>query len=530
MDQKLEPGSRLEAPLDRENVLQHIAENALDLIAEVDAEGRVVFVSPSFEQVLGYRPEEIIGTTPFSLMLHPDDVEGLAEAFLTRIKATHRPRQQRCFRVRHRDGTWRWLQGHGTNFETLDGKVHIVAVMRDVTDMLRAAEERSKLEEWMQQSQKLESLGIMAAGVAHDFNNLLTPILGDASLALMDLPAGSPVRERLERIQRAANHAASLTKQLLDYAGIGSLDTEPIDLAKLVREMGELLQSSVPKRTRLEYDLLPDLPVARADPRLVSQVFLNLLTNASEAVESRSGSAGRIVVRVGSVEADRGRLSKLILGDELPEGRYVHFEVQDDGCGMDAETRARIFDPFYTTKFTGRGLGLAAVLGIVRKHRGAIEIESEPGRGTRVRVLWPEAGGAASHAPGGAGRATPRSGGTLLVADDDEGAREIMCETLSRAGFEVLQAGDGGEAVACFRAHADRIGIVLLDRTMPGTSGEEALDEIRRIRPDVPILLVSGYSRERAGAGVADEPRSGFLQKPFLPETLVERVRELLPA
>ncbi len=507
-----------------------LSEATFDLVAEVDAEGRVVFVSPSFEYVLGYRVEELVGTTPFSLMLHPDDIESLADAFLTRVRATHRPTQQRTFRVRHRNGSWRWLQGHGINFETLDGEIHVVAVMRDVTELLRAADERSKLEEWMQQSQKLESLGIMAAGVAHDFNNLLTPILGDASLALMDLPPDSPVRERLERIQRAANHAAGLTKQLLDYAGIGSVDTEPVDLAKLVSEMGELLQSSAPQGTRLDYELAADLPAVRADPGLVSQVFLNLLTNAFEAAESGPGSPGRVVVRAGSLEADRGRLSKLILGEDLVEGPYAYFEVHDDGAGIDAETRARIFDPFFTTKFTGRGLGLAAVLGIVRKHRGAIEIESEPGAGTRVRVLWPEAGCDAASPPHDDDAAPPRSPGTVLVADDDEGAREIMCETLSRAGLEVMRAGDGAEAVSRFRDHADRIGLVLLDRTMPGTSGEEALDEIRRIRPDVPVLLVSGYSRERAIAGITDEPGCGFLQKPFLPETLVEKVAELLSA
>jgi nitrogen-specific signal transduction histidine kinase/CheY-like chemotaxis protein len=400
--------------------------------------------------------------------------------------------------------------------------------MRDFTDQVRAEEEHRKLEERVQQGQKLESLGMLAAGVAHDFNNLLTPILGDASLALMDLPADSPVRQRIERIQRAAHQAAGLTNQLLDYAGIGALDTEAVDLSKLVKETGELLRSAVSRRSVLVYDLAPDLPAVRGDPRLLSQVFVNLLTNASEAVEGASEGGRRIVVRTGGVQLDQRRLSKLVLGEDLPEGPYAYFEVHDEGAGMDPETRARIFDPFFTTKFTGRGLGLAAVLGIVRKHRGAIEIETEPDRGTRVRVLCPEGGDAPPARIGPRDPAGWEPSGTVLVADDDEDVREVISETLSRVGFQVIRAGDGREAVEAFRAHADRIRLVLLDRTMPGTSGEEALDQIRRIRPDVPVVLVSGYSRESALAQVAEQPGCSVLQKPFVPDALLDEVRKLL--
>jgi len=504
-----------------------VSETTSDLVVELDAEGRLLFASASIEQVLGYSAEELVGTTPFNL-LHPEEVEPLTERFIQRLGASGRSGKGAVFRVRHRDGSWRWLRGGGVNFETADGETHVVAVMSDVTEALRREAERSKLEDRVQETQKLESLGVMAGGVAHDFNNLLTPILGEASLSLMELPADSAVRRRIERIQRAAHHASTLTNQLLDYAGIGTLDAEPVDLSKLVREMGELLQTAVSKQAVLSYDLAADLPAARGDPRLLSQVVVNLLTNASEAVDARPGG-GQINVRNGTQLLDGARRAGLVLGEEAADGEYVYFEVEDAGCGMTAETRARIFDPFFTTKFTGRGLGLAAVLGIVRKHGGSIEIDSEIDRGTRIRVLCPIAASLeADGLPPRPGAEDLRAGGLVLVADDDDGAREIQQEILTRAGFQVLTARDGGEAVECFRAHADSIRLVLLDRTMPGISGEESLDAIRGISAQVPIVLVSGYSRETAPARLEEDALCAFLQKPFLPETLLGKVAELL--
>jgi len=505
-----------------------LSEAIYNVVAELDAEGRVLFVSPSCEEVLGYKPEELVGTRPFGL-LHADETERLVDVFLGRIKSQHSPKHDQILRVRHRDGSWRWLQSTGVTYETEDNELRMVAVSRDVTGIVDAAEERHKLEERMQQAQKFESLGMMAGGVAHDFNNLLTPILGDASLALMDLPDDSDVRGRLQKIQRAAHRAATLTNQLLDYAGIGSIETEPLDLSRLVLEMGELMQSAVSKKAVLAYDLDEDVPAIEGDAVQLSQVVMNLITNASEAIETRRPGEGRIAIRSGKVETDSKSLSQVFLGEGLPEGTYVYFEVEDSGCGMDAETRARIFDPFFTTKFTGRGLGLAAVLGIVRKHGGAIEIESEVDRGTRVRVLCPALGGQVQRTePQQLDRGSWRASGTVLVADDDEGACELMAETLERAGFSVLRAEDGARAVEIFREHAQAIRLVVLDRTMPGESDAEALEDIRRIRRDVPVLLVSGYSQESAAQRFAGNQGDGFLQKPFLPETLLEKIRGLL--
>jgi CheY-like chemotaxis protein len=293
--------------------------------------------------------------------------------------------------------------------------------------------------------------------------------------------------------------------------------------------MGELLRSAVSKRASLELALAPDLPAVEGDESQLSQVVMNLITNASEAIEAAGDGPGRIEVRSGRVELGRAQLARLFLGEDLAPGRFVFVEVEDTGTGMDEETRARVFDPFFTTKFTGRGLGLAAAHGIVRKHGGAVEIESAPGRGTRVRVIFPCSGrGPRSAPPAATGRSRWCASGTVLVADDDDGARELVAETLERAGLSVLRAADGASAAAAFRGNADAVRLVVLDLTMPGAAGAEAFDEIRGVRAEVPILLVSGYSVESTEQRLAGRRVDGFLQKPFLPETLLDRVRELL--
>jgi nitrogen-specific signal transduction histidine kinase/CheY-like chemotaxis protein len=399
-------------------------------------------------------------------------------------------------------------------------------VARDVDEEIRAEEEQRKLAERMQQAQRLESLGVMAGGITHDFNNLLTPILGDASLALLDLPSDSPVRIRLEKIQKAAHRAAALTNQMLAYSGQGEVSIERIDLSQLVEEMRQLLEGAVSGKAVLVSDLTDELPAVEADSTQLSQVVMNLITNASEAVKE---GAGRITLRTGTVEAEKVDRHALFGIDELRPGTYVFVEVIDDGCGMDEGTKARIFDPFFTTKFTGRGLGLAAALGIVRSHKGVIEIDSELGRGTRFRVLLPSAGRfVARAAPPTSSLADWRGSGTVLVVDDDEGVRDLVGETLRRAGLTVLLAANGREGVELFDRHADEIRAVVLDRTMPDISSEEAFDEIRRIRADARVILISGRSEERATWHFLDKGLDAFIHKPFEPLELLDRVRRIL--
>ena len=474
--------------------------------------------------MLGYDPEEVVGTTPFAL-LHPDDIERAVATYLSGVEA-EAPRTTEPYRVRHRDGSWRWLEGVGFPYRIPGGELHFITVSRDITERLQAEQEQRKLEQSMQQAQKLESLGVMAGGIAHDFNNLLTPILGGTTLALMDLPPESPIRARLQLIQKAAHRAAALTNQMLAYTGKESLQIEVLSISTLVEEMGRLLESAISKQAEILYDLQQDLPAVEADAAQLSQVVMNLITNAAEAL---GHSGGRISIRTGVVEVDRATLSRTVPTADLAEGSYVFFEVSDTGCGMDEQMCAKIFDPFFTTKFTGRGLGLAAVLGIVRSHGGGVELESVPDLGTRFRVLLP-----CSKHPAPRPRAQPshieawRGRGTVLVVDDDDGVRDLTQEALERAGLDVLCARDGREAVAVARDHADAIDLVLLDRTMPASSGEEIFDEIHRLRPGVPIVLVSGYSQQSVRDQFAGRDLAGFLHKPFQSGTLLLKVRELL--
>ncbi len=510
--------------VESEKRYRYVTEASGNLISELDPEGRMAYVSPSLVDILGYRPEEMVGTTPFALV-HPDDVESLVETFLEAV-ASESSVTSNAFRARHRDGTYHWLEGRGLPYRSIDGELRLLGVHWDVTEKREAERERQELQERMQQAQKLESLGVMAGGIAHDFNNLLTPILGGTTLALMELPPESPARARIQMIQKAAHRAAALTNQMLAYTGNESLQFEVLDLSRLVEEMGQLLASAVSKKAELLYELAPDLPSVEADAAQLSQVAMNLITNAAESLGDH---AGRIAIRTGVVEADRALLEQTLPGENLPEGTYVYFEVVDTGTGMDSETRTRIFDPFFTTKFTGRGLGLAAVLGIVRSHGGAIELDSVPGLGTRFRVLLPRSARRYSHPKTEETDITSWQGtGTVLVVDDDQGVLEFSTETLESAGLTVLCAHNGREAVRLFAEHADSIRLVLLDRTMPASSGEEAFERIRELRPDVPVVMVSGYATASLNSQLADLGLSGFLHKPFLPTALLAKVRELL--
>jgi two-component system cell cycle sensor histidine kinase/response regulator CckA len=511
-----------------ESLYRFVTDLSRDMILETNSDGELIFISPSVETLLGYPVHEWIGTKIVSLfdLVHPDDREGIFAIFNSQSREPGTTTQFPPYRYRHKDGRWIWFSTIGACYEVASGEVRYLEVTRDITDDVQKEEDRLELTRQMQEAQRLESLGVMAGGITHDFNNLLTPILGDAELALLDLPPDSPVRPQIEQIRRAARRAATLTRQLLAYSGQGSVLVEPLALSRLVEEMGQLLEGAVSGKAALIYDLADDLPSVEADIAQLSQVVMNLITNATEAV--REG-AGRITLRTGIVEAEKVDCQYVVGDFEPTAGSYVFFEVVDDGCGMDVETRSKIFDPFFTTKFTGRGLGLAAVLGIVRSHGGFIEIDSEVGRGTRFCVLFP----AAERAPVAAATwTTPiedwRGSGTVLVVDDDEGVRELLDVTLRRAGLSVLLARDGREGVDLFRRHADEIRAVVLDRTMPDIGGEDAFDEIRRIRPDARIMLISGYSEERAAWHFIDKGLDAFLHKPFEPRVLLERIRRII--
>jgi PAS domain S-box-containing protein len=454
----------------------------------------------------------------FLSVIHPED-RAAFEA------AVDRALQERSsfdveFRVVYRDGSIHWMAGKGRVFSNERGEaVRMIGLGMDVTD-------RRRLEDQVRKSQKLESIGLLAGGIAHDFNNLLTGVLGNASLASDLLPAESEAIPLIENVVRAGERAADLTQQLLAYSGKGRFVVKLLDLSELVREIANLVLTTIPKMVRLDLELDSSLPPIEADSSQVQQVVMNLVINAGEAIGDRRG---RVLVRTGLTDVDEE--FTLRLGqEELRAGRYVFLEVIDDGSGMDEQTTGRIFDPFFTTKFTGRGLGLSAVSGIVRSHRGAIDVSSEPGRGSTFRVLFPAAGAKLSaERPAVPAEEELRGAGLVLVIDDEEPVRTAAAAALRRYGYTVELAVDGADGIAKFRRAPESYRAVLLDLTMPMVSGEAALREIREIRTDIPVIASSGYSEVEASRRFPAGALGGFLQKPYTGVALAMKLKAVLP-
>ncbi len=395
---------------------------------------------------------------------------------------------------------------------------------RDITVRRRAIEERQAIEHKMQESQKLESLGVLAGGIAHDFNNLLTGILGHASLASSVVGPDPRIQGYLEQIEKASLRAADLCKQMLAYSGKGRFVVQPNDLNTLLRDTVDLLLLSISKRVVLSFHLAGEIAPIMADATQLRQVIMNLVMNASEAIGEAGGS---ITVSSGSGDIDAHFLAGTHSTTNVRPGRYVWFEVTDTGCGMSPEIKDRIFDPFFTTKFTGRGLGLAAVLGIVRSHGGALKVDSTPGKGTVFRVLFPSSAGAPAATAHARTAAPWRSSGRVLVVDDEETVRIVSTHILEGLGFTVILATDGRDAVKKFQSDP-AIALVLLDLTMPHMDGEETYREIRRMRPATKVLLMSGFSEQEAMSRFASQGLAGFVQKPFNVAQLTAHVREVL--
>jgi PAS domain S-box-containing protein len=407
-----------------------------------------------------------------------------------------------------------------------EGKDSILVMFRDAGEMIRQEEERRKIEEQMRHTQKLESLGVLAGGIAHDFNNLLTAILGHADLAMLETAVDSPMRDSLREIINGAKRAADLARQMLSYSGRGSIEMVPVDLGTIIREMAGILEVSISKKTRLIFDFENDLPAVEADPSQLRQVIMNLIVNASESLGMESGI---ISVKLGKMFCRTGYFDDAFMGHKMPEGEYVFIEVSDTGCGMDENTRQRMFDPFFTTKFTGRGLGLAAVLGIVKGHNGDIKVESSSGKGTKFRIYLPssrnnpEHHAVEYHEPG-----AWQGNGTVLLVDDDEDIRLLGKRMLSRLGYNTLLAADGYEALSIFGKHAEKIACVILDLTMPIMDGDEALVEMRKISENIPAVISSGYSQNETRARIDEIGRVVFLQKPYQLKNLEESLRSLM--
>ncbi len=400
-------------------------------------------------------------------------------------------------------------------------------VMMDITERKASELARHQLEERLRQTQKQESLGVMAGGIAHDFNNILTVIMGQAELLLAKTAATEPARDSLLEILKATQRAADLSRQMLAFSGKSHLSIAPLDLTALVKEILPIAESAISKKARLS-GRFSELPlVVQADAAELRQVILNLILNAAEAIGEREGTIG---LATSSRHCARAFLDQHALDPALPEGRYACFEVTDTGCGMDPGVMARIFEPFFTTKFMGRGLGLAAVQGIVRGHRGVIEVRSVPGQGATFRVLLPAETmliELVQHVDRGPNQW--RGSGRVLVVDDEEMVRNLAQTMLERMGFTVLTAADGCEAVEIFEQNPEGFACVLLDLTMPRMDGREALHELRRLRPDVRVVICSGYDSQRLShLFPAASDCLAFMHKPFHLADFSDTLRALL--
>ena len=494
-----------------------VVEQAAEGIVITDAEGVIEFVNPAFEALNGYSLDEALGKTPRILKSDRQSKDFYEELWRT-IKSGGIWRAQLV--NRRKDGTFYDAEHIISPIYDADGRItHFVGFQRDMTS-------EKALRTQMEHAQRLESLGVLAGGIAHDFNNILTAIMGNVALAERRVESDSPAMDFLKRVEDSTQGAANLCKQMLAYSGKGKFEIKPINLSALVEEISRLMEVSIKKNVLLRYNLAKNLPAVEADAAQLQQVILNLITNANEAIEDKSGV---ITINTGVMFADSGYLLNTYTNASLPEGRYVYLEVSDTGCGMDAKTMKRIFDPFFTTKFTGRGLGMSAVVGIINSHRGALKIYSEVGRGTTFKILLPICDKQAFLAPEKLKQAGDwRGDGAVLVVDDEDTIREVAAMMLEDMGFETFGAADGLEALDIYKDHQDEIVCVLLDMTMPKMDGEACFHELRKLNPDVVVLLSSGYTEQDATPRFIGKGLAGFIQKPYTPEALQEKLQEVL--
>ncbi|NJN18045.1 MAG: PAS domain-containing protein [Oscillochloris sp.] len=502
-------------------LLSALIEQIPALIFIKDIAGRYLLVNHAFAAISDHTPEQMIGHCDEEL-IDPDEAQMYAEQNATVIAA----------RIP--------LSYEGTH--SIDGELHTFTSIKfplynsagepyalggvaiDVTTQKQVEAERRTIELRLRETQKLESLGLMAGGIAHDFNNLLVAVLGNASLALDELADTSAIRESLQQIELAARRAADLTRQLLAYAGKGRLSTRAVQVNTLIQEMTSLLRTSLPRSVQLQCELSHDVPLIEADPTQIGQVIMNLVINGGEAIGERRGS---VTVRSELVHVDADSLAHFYLAPELRPGPYVRIAVRDTGSGIDAEVQQRIFEPFFSTKFTGRGLGLAAVLGIVRGHGGTITVYSEPGRGSVFQVLLPVEEVTSDTEATPALASVGGLKGTILLVDDEIEVRTVTRRMLERLGLQVHEAADSGAALELAAQHHADIPIALMDITMPDVGGEALAGALLASYPQIRILLMSGYSEDVISKPGAQHIH-GFLAKPFVLHELAAAIDDIL--
>ncbi|MDD2734127.1 MAG: PAS domain S-box protein [Desulfuromonadaceae bacterium] len=495
-----------------------------DAIVYTDVDREVVGINPAFSSIFGFAIDDLKGrkTSFFYESQEEYELQGRLRFNLTTTE--HALPYEVSYR--RKDGSIFPGETLGTVIKSPDGTtIGYIGVIRDITGRKQAEREKQTLELQFQHTQKLESLGVLAGGIAHDFNNILTSIIGNADLALMRINPESPAIDNLHNIEKASARAADLAKQMLAYSGKGKFVISNHDINGLLEEMLHILQVSISKKAVLRLNLANPLPSIEADATQIRQIIMNLVINASEAIGDKSGV---IAITTGCMDCDRSYLKDVWLDENITDGRYVFIEIADTGCGMDKETLAKLFDPFFTTKFTGRGLGMAAVLGIVRSHKGAVKVYSEPGKGSTFKILLPASGKPSEIFNVDSQNEHWRGSGTVLLVDDEETIRGVGAEMLKELGFNVVTANDGREAIEVYKVRDD-INIVILDLTMPHMDGEQCFRELRMLNPDVNVILSSGFSELEVTQKFVGKGLSGFIQKPYKFSLLRESIMGINP-
>ena len=504
-------------------LLDAVIEGTTDAVFAKDLEGRYQMINAAGAAFCGRQIDEIIGKTDAEIF-PPAVARNLTELDRNIVLGGVPVTLEEDMVIDESQTIWLSMKAP---YRDENGEiVGVIGISRDITQLRVAQESRHNLELESQalRAQKLESLGVLAGGIAHDFNNLLVGILGNADLALDELDPTSELRELVEDIIISAKGAADLCREMLAYSGKGHFVVQPTDVNALALEMRPLLGVSAPKDVTIEYDLDPDLPAVLADTAQLRQVIMNLVTNASDAVEGQ----GFVKLRTHLVRRDHTRLAGNLLDSELAEGDYVSFEVSDTGNGMDAETIGKIFDPFFTTKIAGRGLGLAAVMGIIRGHSGGLRVDSEIGRGTTFEVLLPSC--AAPALPDS--ETSPTKGwsgsGTVLLVDDDPSVCRVGTRMLRSLGFKTVTASSGAEALRIFAERSADLACVILDLTMPGLSGEETFARLQELDEHVTVILSSGFTEQEFHTLYGRSGLAGFVQKPYELSTLRQTLSKIL--
>ncbi|MBP7865109.1 MAG: response regulator [Acidobacteria bacterium] len=475
-------------------------------------------------QMVGYTREELEGSPTRMLYAGPEEYDRVGRELYACQTASVRGSVEAKWR--RKDGAMIDVLLNSSIIDPENPSLGYALTAIDITDKKRAEEERLNLERQVQQAQKLESLGVLAGGIAHDFNNLLTAILGYVNLAMEDVSPASPALIDLQEAEKASRRAADLARQMLAYSGRGRFLVQRLDLREVVEGMAQMLQVSVSRKVQLQYKFGYGVPPVEADAAQLRQVVLNLVINASDAIGDRNGV---VAISTGTAECTPADLAEPWQPNPVAGGLFAYVEVEDTGCGISAEHLSRIFDPFFTTKFTGRGLGLAAVLGIVRGHQGAVKVRSAPGKGSVFRVLLPAAAAPAAQPDHRVPSAEDRHGrGAVLLVDEEESVRAIGRRMLERIGFEALSAGEVGAALELCATHGSRIRCVVLDLTMARTDSEAFLRDILRVAPSVPLILSSDFDEQDARRQPEGERFAGFIQKPYTFNNLLETLRRVL--